>query len=191
MSAISTKVMPGSPKVSGYIHYSPAGVALPTDATTDLAAGWTSLGLISNDGVKPEETTKVEDERDWNEDVILTADGEATIKRSLTLVSTLEFEVNVFLFGSANVTRVAATATAGEQIAISRDGAGIEPCQIVLDMAFGKKLHREVFPIMKPTLTGRLEYKKTKAKGFTLDLTAHKDSNGKFLYEYMTDGVTA
>lgn len=186
---LTTKVMPGAPKAGGYLHYSPLGTALPTDATTALAAGWINLGYISNDGVKPEESTKVEDERDWAEDVVLTADGEVTLKRSATLISTLEYAVNVFLFGAGNVTKVAATPTTPETIAVARDGAGIESCQICLDLVFGTRIRREVFPIMKPTLTGRLEYKKVKAQGYSIELTAHRDANGKFMYDYMTDGV--
>lgn len=188
---ITTKVMPGAPSVSGYIQYAPKGIALPTDATTAPVAGWVKIGYVSSEGVKPEETTKVEDERDWNDDIVLTMDGESTIKRAFTLISTLDFDVNVFLFGAANVSKTAATTTASEKLVIARDGEGIDECQLLIDMKFGKRLRREVFPSVKPVLTGRTEYTKSKAMGYQVEVTAHKDSNGKFLYEYLDDGVKA
>ena len=44
-------VTTGKPKYSGAIYYGPLKTALPTDATTVLAAAYLQLGYVSEDGV--------------------------------------------------------------------------------------------------------------------------------------------
>lgn len=187
--AIPTKVVTGAPKVGGYIHVAPLGTALPTDETTALGAGWIDLGYLSADGVKPEESTSTEDIRDWNQDVVLNADGEPTIKRSFTLISALDADVQRFIHGAANVTVTAATPTAPEKIAVKNTGAGIPEVMVCFDMMFGSRITREVFSIVKPTLTGITEYEKTKPRGYQIEMAALRDSAGYFSYTYTSDGV--
>ena len=48
-----TNVAAAKPSAQGGVYYAPLGTALPTDATTALAATYVPLGYVSEDGISP------------------------------------------------------------------------------------------------------------------------------------------
>ena len=63
--ASTANVTAGKPAVAGAIYYAPLGTTLPTDATTALAAGYTSLGYISDAGVTLSQSPSTENIKAW------------------------------------------------------------------------------------------------------------------------------
>lgn len=188
---LTTKVMPGKPKVSGYLHYAPLGTALPVDAAASLNAGFVELGFVADDGVKPSAGFSEASESDWKGDKILTVEEEYDSNFEFTLVSELEQAVNEFLYGAVNVAVTAATASSGEKMSVKETGYTIPECSMVIDLAHGSKLLRRVYPQVKPIVTGIREYTRSKALGHTVKCTAHKDAAGNYSYKYTDDGVFA
>ena len=63
--ATATNVSVGKPKVAGAIYVAPAGTALPTDASTNLAETFVSLGYISDAGVVNSENSETTSIKAW------------------------------------------------------------------------------------------------------------------------------
>lgn len=87
----------------GYAWVAPYGTTLPTDAKTEIPAGFESLGYISEDGLTNATDTDSEDYKDWGGDVIQSA---LTSYAETYQASFLESRESVLkaVYGDANVT---------------------------------------------------------------------------------------
>lgn len=61
----------GKPMASGCVYWAPAGTALPTDATTALAAEYKGPGYISEDGITQSTDTDTTDVNDMGGDKVI------------------------------------------------------------------------------------------------------------------------
>lgn len=173
-------VSAGKPKVGGAVYRAPLGTALPTDASTELASDYKSLGYISEDGLKNENTPDNEDIKAWGGNIVLSVQTEKTDTFEMTFIESLNIEVLKMIYGDSNVTESNGTI----KVAATADEA--EEAVYVVDMIMrGGALKRIVIPQGKISDLGEIEYKDDDAVGYDTTITAMPDESGTTHYEYI------
>lgn len=183
----NSKVAALAPKVGGGVYRAPAGTALPTDASTALPAAYKCLGAVSDGGVKPSRdisTTKV---KEWNGKTLAVLTTDQSLSYEFLLLSVMDTDTLGFVFGTANVTVTAPTASAGTKVAIQDKGGTPDNCVLVFDTVFGGKKIRKIVPNASPTIAGEEAYATGNLAGYTINAEATDDASGVRLYEYSED----
>lgn len=173
----SSNVFYGKPKATGAVFRAPANTALPTDATTALAAAFKPMGYISQDGLTESESRTVEKLAAWGGDTVATSQTEysKTFK-----FACLENNENVLKarFGEDNVT------VASGKVTVNHTSAELEEGVWVFEIALGaSKVKRMVLPKAKPTEFDDITYQDSTAimYGMTLECLP---ADGKYVIEY-------
>ena len=174
--------------VAGAVFVAPKGTAVPTDATTTLAATYKCLGHVSEDGLTMTFNQDSDTEYDWAGVPVNQTFSNLTDTYKLKLLEILNPEVLKAVYGDDAVTGTSATADGGIKVAA---GAHTPESRVwVFDMILkGNVLKRIVIPDGVVTEIGDTTYKGDESSGYELTISANDDGNGKTHYEYM--GKTA
>lgn len=178
-----SNVSTGKPKVAGAVFFADLGTTLPTDASSALAAGFSDLGYVSEDGVTNSNTPETDDINAWGGDVVLTVQTSKPDEFKFTLIESLNSGVLKVVYGDENVTvdngAITVQATSAEQ----------EEHAYVIDMALrGGAMRRIVIPNGKVKEVGDIVYKDDEAIGYEITLAALPNASGVTHYEYTTPG---
>lgn len=178
----ASNVSVGKPKVAGAISVAPIGTALPTDASTALAASYKTLGYISEDGVKNNISRSSSSIKAWGGKVVATPLTEFADSFGYTLIETLNDEVLKHVFGSDNV---AGTLSAGLTVHVNEKD--LPNIVAVIDILLtGGKAKRIVIPNGKVSELGEISYKDSEATGYAVTLSAlPDDASGDTHIEYI------
>ena len=177
-------VASGKPAVGGGVYRAPLGTALPTDATTALIAAYKPLGAVSREGLRPTRDTSIEKPRDWNGDVVAQLMTDESSSFAFTLIEVLAQAVNEFVYGTANVTVVAPTASVGTKTSIVDKGGKPDDCILVFEMKHGGKKMRIVIPSADSTVTGEGAWVADDVSSYEITTEAIKDATGNRAYRY-------
>jgi hypothetical protein len=193
MGNLTSDVAAFGPSATGGIFAGPSGTALPTDASTALDAALKALGKVDDGGLQPAgDAASVNDLKDWAGDIVASvAESKSITRFNFGLIGMYDDEVAKFVFGSANVTVVAATTSTPKTIAIQDKGDDIAARVFVFEMLYAGKLARFVVPNGKPVVTGEKAYTKTGLAGYDVQLTCLPDASGVRVYRYLKDDVLA
>ena len=181
MANTALNVSTGKPKVTGGIYRAPLGTALPTDASTALAAEYTSLGYIATDGVTHSFELESGEYRAWGGDLVLAYQTSKTNRFAFGMIEVLNKTTYETIHGTANVT---GTLDAG--ISIHADGADMTEYIYVIELALRDgAMARIVIPDGKITEIGDIVYQDSDAVNFPVTVTAQADASGNSYYEYI------
>lgn len=180
MATTSSNVTAATPKVSGAVWKAPLGTTLPTDASTELAEAFKSLGYVTDDGMTNSNSPSSEVIRAWGGDPVLYTKGEKEDTFQFTLMEALSEEVLKTVYNDDNVTGTLETG-----IAVKATNDDAEEYVYVIDMVLkGGVLKRIVIPDGKLTAVGDITYSDSAAVGYQCTISA-LGQNGTTHHEYI------
>lgn len=182
MANTVANVTAGKPALTGAVYRAVLtdGLAIPTDATTALAADFKALGYVSDEGLTNTNSPDTDNIKAWGGDTILVVQNEKNDEFGLTLVEILNTDVLKTVYGSSNV-----TGTLADGLSVEATADEAEEAAWVIEMvARGGVLHRIVIPDGKISEIGEITYADDQVVGFELTVQALPDSNGVTHYEY-------
>lgn len=177
-------VASGKPALGGGVYHAPAGTALPTTASTALAAAYKALGAVSTEGLKPTRDTNVEKIRDWSGDVVASLLTDTSASFAFTLIDVFAQEVNNFVYDTANVTFTPAATGTPSKLAIVDKGTKPIDRVMVFEMRHGAKKMRIMVPVASPVISGEGAFVADNINSYEVEVEAIKDASGNRVYRY-------
>lgn len=93
----------GLPKSGGALFWAPAGTALPTDATTALAAAYVNLGYVTEDGLTSTVAEDGDDIKAWGPETVGRSQTGYSKRFTFNLLETARVAALQFVYGEDNV----------------------------------------------------------------------------------------
>lgn len=181
MANNSAEVSTGKPRIAGAIFHGNDTVALPTDASSELDAGFENLGYVSEDGVTNANSLTSEDIKAWGGDIVQTTQTEKTDTFQFMLIQSRSEYVLKSIYGEDNVTGDIASG-----ITVKSNAKEVPPSPWVIDMILADNtLKRIVIPRGKISELGDVVYNGTDPIGYQPTITALPDEDGNTHYEYI------
>ena len=180
----ASQVTVGSALATGAIFVAPKGTALPSDATTKLAAAFAALGFTSDAGVTIAESAESSDIIAWEERTTV-----HTVKTSYK--ETISFmpiqcneDVAKLTWGSDNVT------VSSGKIAAKHSGKTLDPVVIVIETTPREGIVKRYCGTFQLTERGEQVMDGTQVDGRALTFTSVADANGYTMYEHTATTTT-
>lgn len=193
MATSTAKILVGAPdRVTGAVMAAPLGTALPTNAIVAPNVLFKDLGYISEDGVGLSQSSSWEKIKDWGGDNVRTFLTEFTGTLTWSFLETNDDALQA-MYGAANVTVTAATASTGKYTAVKLNSTEPSPLSWIFNVAdstvadLPRKV-RIVVPNGQITERGDISLSRNQAIMYPVTLEAYPDATGNSIYVYSTDG---
>lgn len=168
MPNTASNVSVGKPAIGGAVYNAPLGTELPANATTELAAGFVSLGYVSDDGFRNTNTPSMDELKAWGGDTVAVLQNEKTDEFQLKLIESQNIDVLKAVYGATNV-----TGTLSGGITVRANAEEVPASSWVVDMIMTNGvLKRVVIPNAKISDIGEIVYKDDEAIGYDITLKA-------------------
>ena len=180
----ANNVTAGKPRVAGSVYRGATSLTMPTSADTSLASGFKSLGYISEDGVKNNNSPETEDIKAWGGDIVLNTLTGKEDKFTFKLIEAMSTDVLSAVYGSANV-----SGTLNSGIHVKANSTTNEAAAFVIDMVLKNNvLKRIVIPNATVSKVSEIVYADSEAVGYEITITAVPDASGDTHHEYIKQG---
>lgn len=181
---------PDQSSTTGAVAVAPTGTTGPTDAKTAMASPWVSSGYVSEDGLTISVSKSTTAIKDWSKSTVrsILSDYDGTL--SLSFLQIDEFAAQR-VFGVSNVTKTAATTTAGEQLKVAI-GNQLPPEESwCFSMKDGNRRVRVYVPRGQVTEIGDIEFKPDAGQVIGGTISTYDDGTGHSIYVFWDDGEVA
>lgn len=180
-------VTTAKPEKAGAISIAKLGTVLPTDATTQKADGWKSLGYVSEDGLTNNNSPTTDKVKAWGGDTVHNYQTDKPDDFKYKLIEALNVDVLKAVYGDANVS---GTLETGITVKANADDA--EVCSWCIEMLLkGGVAKRIVIPRASIAELDEIPYKDNETVGYGITLRAIPDKDGQTHYEYIKKVVQA
>ena len=184
LDASNVSVQKGS--VVGIVYYGPLTATLPTTADAALT-GFTSVGLIGEDGIVFSQSTDHKDIKDMNGDVVLSPQTSRSETCKFAMIEALNINAMKAAFGDANV-----SGDLAKGITIKHNSIETPKCAYVIDTVMSDgRAHRDVIPVANISAYDDITLKPDTAYAYGITLNCLKDKAGQTHYEYFGPTPTA
>ena len=181
MAQTVNNVSAAKPAVGGAVSVAATTATLPT-STGGTLTGFTSLGYISEDGMKHSNSPESAEVKAWGGDVVMTPLTGKKDTFQFTLIEALNLEVLKVVYGSSNVTG----SSLGSGYTVNAKAEEMEAHAWVIDMILrDNTAKRIVIPNGVISEIGEVTYADGSAIGYDITVTAFPNSSGVTHYEYI------
>lgn len=178
MANNSANVGAAKPGIKGAIFWAPAGTELPTDASTDLASAFMSVGYVSEEGITEKETRSYQDHKAWGGTTVDSSLTEYKKAYTFKMLETNEATMKA-RYGVENV-----TVADGEVTSVKHNAKELPEGVWVIEMIIKEKVLRKVMPKGKITEIGDITYNDSNLVKYDVTLGLFPDLNGDCELDY-------
>jgi hypothetical protein len=179
------KIAVGSPHAgatgTGGILVAPAGTTLPVGVVA-AATGFTALGYVGDDGLRPAGERTSTPIKDWAGDEIYRPQENHSAAFQVKLLQYIDADVQREVHGTDNVTQVGSLITVHE----TGEPLGVHPW--IFDMRDGVKRERICIPAGQITASTEGAKVNNSLMSYDVTVTCYKDDAGIKVYRYLDDG---
>lgn len=170
----------GKPKATGAVFVAPAGTAVPTNATSALAAAFKGLGYVSEDGLVNSVEVDTENVNAWGGDLVLVGQTAFAETFMVNLIETNAESLKVY-YGEDNVV------VSGDNITIKQNSAQLPSVVVVFELVLtGGRIKRIVVPKAQIVdRSGEITYVDGEPIAYPALFQAYPDSDGNSHAEYI------
>lgn len=169
-------------KVGGAMYIAVYGTTLPTDAKTELAAAFTCMGSISEDGMTRSQSVDTTVIKDWGGTVVAVTNNGKVETLKCAFIDNTNLSMLKAIYGDSNVTQ------ATKKITIKSGAvaptANVYACDMIL--ANGA-VERIVAPAGYITDIGDITYVGTDIVKYDVTITCAADASGFSVYDYIEE----
>lgn len=188
MANLVQNVVAGKPLATGGILSGPLTAPLPTSETGTVDATIVGVGYISDDGVSLTTGRDTEKIKAWGGDVVKIVQSEHSVTLEYSMIEAARAEVNREVYGEPNVTATAATAAAGNKLAVKMTADQLPHRVRVLEIKDGDARIRLVAPDSQVTEVGDVTFQDASVIAYPVTVECLPDASGVKLYMYSDDG---
>jgi hypothetical protein len=178
----------GKPLATGGVLVAPVGTALPTDETTALNVAFKAVGYIADDGVTKTESRDSDTIKAWGGDTIAALQKSFGVEWKFKLAEFLNDVVQKAVYGAANVTITAATASTGKKMHVIGTSSTPPHNTWVFEIRSDVASIRIVVPDAVISDTGDVTFKDDELAVNDVTLTSFPDASGAYFHVYTNDG---
>lgn len=187
MPNVASNVVAGVPLATGGILIGALTAAAPTTAVSTLT-GFTAAGYIGEDGVTETNERSTDRIRAWGGDTVKVVQTEHNVSYQFTFLETLNADVLKAVYGDANVTTTAATASTGTLHKVLVNSSTLPHRSYVFELKDGDAKIRIYVPDGQITEVGDITYSDSEVIGYQVTVEAFADASGNKAIKLLDNG---
>lgn len=191
MSSTVKNVYAAAPLVLGSLRVGPLGTTAPTDATTELDAGFVDLGYIGDTGFVKKLERQTTQKRAFGGKVVKTLQSQFTTTLQVVLLESLNATALKAVYGTNNVTVTDATSEHGAQVKVNVNALKLPHQSWVVDTTDDELagFYRVYIPDGQVTTVGDIKIVHTDTIEYNLTITCYDDVSGNQAYTFTDNGI--
>lgn len=189
MANTVANVVAGKPLSTGGVLVAPAGTALPTNASTAPNASFKAVGYVGEDGVTEGGERTTEKVKAWGGDIVKVLQTDHSLTYAFTLIESLNVEALKAVYGDANVTTTAPTASTGTLQTVNVTGEQLGHKAWIIEVKDGIARVRIAIADGQVTEVGEITYSDGSVIGYPVTIEAFPDSAGVKAKKFTDDGI--
>jgi len=188
MANTASNIVAGVPLATGGVLIGALNATAPTTASSAIAA-FAAAGYIGEDGVTETNERNTDKIRAWGGDTVKIVQTEHNVSYKFTFLETLNTDVLKAVYGDANVTTTAATASTGTLQKVLINSSTLPHKSYVFEVKDGNAKIRIYVPDGQITEVGDVTYSDSEVVGYEVTVECFADASGNKAYKYLDNGI--